>query len=442
MSLTTKSTESPSSNSPKIIQKNRSKNNSINAPKINKDTSPDILYTTFLELERREQKLKEHLAVALKAQKSSVELYENEKSARTKIEKIYYELAEKCDKVKSSNQDDRKNMLENFQTQSDKITEQITVVTDENNKLTIENTNARERILALLEQKEKFIKDACSWRDISQETRKEMNKLREENNKVRTICNELTKAAIDDKKLITNSIKSETELRNMLTLRAAEFTDMYKKSVQQSNYITSVANDMKKMKKDLEKFRTNLRTAETDKLKVEKIVLGLQKDKLIVDAANLKKDIKIRTLEKLCRALQAKAKENLEAVVEEPKIIEKESGIEKNKVIKVNETEKTEIVRKEKTEIVQEEKTELVQEEITELVQEEKNPELTPIESPKETKKLENPTKTEESSSNSTNANTNNQLISETNIKAAETEKKHSKETSILEELNPSPKIS
>lgn len=275
-------------------------------PNVNKDTAPDVLYETFLALQGREMKLKEHLATALRAQKICEQQYEKEKEIREKIEQSFNLLSEKCEKVKTENYEDRKEMLGSFKDQSEKINEQISQVSKENETLITENNKYRERVIQLLEQKEKFIKDAGTWRDISQEMRKEMNRLRTENEDYNKKVNELTRGAISDKKLIQKSIQHETELRELLTKRADEFTDMYKKSLTQSKYICSLADDMKAMKKDLDKLRKKLKTAETDKLKAEQGVLLIAKEKLEGDANLARKDIKIATLEKLCRALQAK----------------------------------------------------------------------------------------------------------------------------------------
>jgi len=275
-------------------------------PNVNKDTAPDVLYETFLALQGREMKLKEHLATALRAQKICEQQYEKEKEIREKIEQSFNLLSEKCEKVKTENYEDRKEMLGSFKDQSEKINEQISQVSKENETLITENNKYRERVIQLLEQKEKFIKDAGTWRDISQEMRKEMNRLRTENEDYNKKVNELTRGAISDKKLIQKSIQHETELRELLTKRADEFTDMYKKSLTQSKYICSLADDMKAMKKDLDKLKKKLKTAETDKLKAEQGVLLIAKEKLEGDANLARKDIKIATLEKLCRALQAK----------------------------------------------------------------------------------------------------------------------------------------
>ena len=222
------------------------------------------------------------------------------------------------EQVKEENFSDRKSMLGTFKDQSEKINAQIDKVSKENEELIAENTKYRERCIQLLEQKEKFIKDAGTWRDISQEMRKEMNRLRTENQEYNSKCNELTRGAIEDKKLIQKSIKHETELRELLTKRANEFTEMYQKSLTQNKYICSLADDMKGMKKDLDKLRKKLKTAEADKLKAEQGVLMIAKEKLEGDANLARRDIKIATLERLCRALQAKAAiNNINSIKEE-----------------------------------------------------------------------------------------------------------------------------
>lgn len=76
---------------------------------------------------------------------------------------------------------DKKSLFNSFTEQSEKIDAQINEVTKENKELLAENNRFRERLCQLLEQKEKFIKDAGTWRDISQDMRKEMTRLREEN---------------------------------------------------------------------------------------------------------------------------------------------------------------------------------------------------------------------------------------------------------------------
>merc|ERR1712157_552207 len=135
--------------------------------KITKDTPVDLIYQSYLEATERESKLKQHLAVALNAQKISQKQYEHEKEGREKIEAMFKDLSKKCDLVREENISERNDMLNSMKGHSEKINEQIELVTKENENL--------------LEQKEKFIKDAGTWRDISTEMRKEMARLREEN---------------------------------------------------------------------------------------------------------------------------------------------------------------------------------------------------------------------------------------------------------------------
>jgi len=288
--------------------------------KITKDTPVDLIYQSYLEATERESKLKQHLAVALNAQKISQKQYEHEKEGREKIEAMFKDLSKKCDLVREENISERNDMLNSMKGHSEKINEQIELVTKENENLLEENEKHRKRIIALLEQKEKFIKDAGTWRDISTEMRKEMARLREENATLNSEMAKSTKNQIEDKKLIQKSILQEKELRKLLEERSNEFSIMYEKSMAQSKYIVGVAADMKKMTKEVDKLRKKLHEAEADKLKSERGVLMIAKEKLEGDAALAKKDVKIATLEKLCRALQAKqAVANLKEVGKDAK---------------------------------------------------------------------------------------------------------------------------
>jgi len=233
---------------------------------------------------------------------------------------MFKDLSKKCDLVREENVTERNDMLNSMKGHSEKINEQINLVTKENETLLEENEKFRKRIIALLEQKEKFIQDAVNWRDISSDMRKEMARLREEN---KTLTGEMatsTKNQIEDKKLIQKSIMNEKELRKLLEDRANEFSIMYEKSMAQSKYIVGVADDMKKMTKEVDKLRKKLHEAEKDKIQSERGVLMIAKEKLEADAAMAKKDVKIATLEKLCRALQAKmALNNLKEVGKDAK---------------------------------------------------------------------------------------------------------------------------
>jgi len=277
------------SNPEQVKEKNVKNNKKTSLPIIDRNTSPDVMYNTFLQLNYREEKLKEHLGIALKAQKNAEELYEKEKSSRIKIEQMFYQLSDKCDLIKVENQSDRTKMLESFKNQSDKINDQIGDVTEENKRLLGENQKYRERIIVLLEQKEKFIKDAGSWRDISQEMRKEMQRLRDENVELKKSTGELTAGAVEDKRALTAAISTEKDLRELISNRAKEFSNMCEKSTTQSKYIFNIANDMKTMKKDLLKFQKQIAVAQSEKLKCEKRILSLTKEKLNTEAAVSKK---------------------------------------------------------------------------------------------------------------------------------------------------------
>ena len=55
-----------------------------------------VFYETFVAMQQREEKLKEHLKTALHAQKVASESYHKEKKARETFESLCKDLGEKC----------------------------------------------------------------------------------------------------------------------------------------------------------------------------------------------------------------------------------------------------------------------------------------------------------------------------------------------------------
>lgn len=107
-------------------------------------------------------------------------------------------------------------------------------------------------------------------------------------------------------------------------------------------------------KTDFFSLYKKLKIAEQDKLKAEQGVLMIAKEKLENEAAMAKKDIKIATLEKLCRALQAKASvnklKNINAETEN-KIKEIKENQEKESSFSPRKEEKTDKAKPEPEEV-------------------------------------------------------------------------------------------
>jgi len=288
------------------------KESSSATPAISMETPPDILYATFQELQQREEKLKEHLRTALRAQKVASESYEKEKEARQKMERIAIDMGEKCTEVQKSSTADRERMLGLFKEQSERIDVKVKLLTEQNEKLIKENASYRERITKLIDDTENRDQSlqatSLKWINISNDMKQQVLATSSENEKLKTEMNELILGAIQDKKSITTHIKEEQELRATLKQKTAEFYKMYEKALEQAKFTTSLATDMKKMRKDLNGVKKQLIESETVRANMEANLLQIGKEKLEGDVLIKAQHLKIEKLESLCRAMQERGK--------------------------------------------------------------------------------------------------------------------------------------
>lgn len=283
-----------------------SENKSASA--ISKDTPSDILFETFQELQKRELKLKDHLRVALNAQKVAAESYEKEKAARQKMEKIAIDMGEKCTKVQKSSTVDRERMLKLFQEQSERIDSKVNMLTNQNENLANENKRYKEHLTKIIEdtntRDDSLKATSLKWVNISNDMKQSILITQTENEKLKSEMNELILGAIADKKAITKHIKQEQELQGILNERNSEYQRMYEKALEQAKFTTGLATDMKKMRKDLNGLRERLVESERVRKGAEANVFSIGKDKLEGDLVIKTQAAKIEQLESLCRALQ------------------------------------------------------------------------------------------------------------------------------------------
>jgi len=283
-----------------------SENKSASA--ISKDTPSDILFETFQELQKRELKLKDHLRVALNAQKVAAESYEKEKAARQKMEKIAIDMGEKCTKVQKSSTVDRERMLKLFQEQSERIDSKVNMLTNQNENLANENKRYKEHLTKIIEdtntRDDSLKATSLKWVNISNDMKQSILITQTENEKLKSEMNELILGAIADKKAITKHIKQEQELQGILNERNSEYQRMYEKALEQAKFTTTLATDMKKMRKDLNGLRERLVESERVRKGAEANVFSIGKDKLEGDLVIKTQAAKIEQLESLCRALQ------------------------------------------------------------------------------------------------------------------------------------------
>lgn len=278
---------------------------------ISKNTPPDILYQTFVALQQREEKLKEHLKTALGAQKVASESYHKEKKARETFESLCKDLGEKCTLIQKNTTSERERMFTLFKDQSDRIDVQVKKLSDDNNKLMQENIKYREqlnRVLNASDDQNKKLKIASEkWLVVNNDLKEQLVKTKKENEKLTDELQVLIKAAIEDKTYITSLIKNEAETRDLLKEKTGEFSKMFEKSMEQAKYTTELAQDMKKMRKELNGLKTRLTTSEKDRIKAETAVLSIGKEKLEGDLIIKQKNERIAKLENLVRALNKRS---------------------------------------------------------------------------------------------------------------------------------------
>lgn len=112
----------------------------MTSTEITSNTSPEIILSTFYELQKRETNLKSLLQKALDDKQTAEKLAEVEKNARKKLETLSKELADKCAEIQNETSMDKSNLLEMLETQSQKIDNQVTKLS-ESNELAIYTIN-------------------------------------------------------------------------------------------------------------------------------------------------------------------------------------------------------------------------------------------------------------------------------------------------------------
>lgn len=278
---------------------------------ISKNTPPDILYETFVAMQQREEKLKEHLKTALGAQKVASESYHKEKKARETFETLCKDLGEKCTLIQKNTTSERERMFTLFKDQSDRIDVQVKKLSADNDNLMQENIKYREqlnRVLNASDDQNKKLKVASDkWLIVNNDLKEQLVKTKKENEKLTGELQVLIRGAIDDKTYITTLIKNETETREILKVKTSEFSRMFDKSMEQAKYTTELAGDMKKMRKELNGLKTRLHTSEHDRIKAETAVLSIGKEKLEGDVVIRQKNERIAKLEDLVRALNKRS---------------------------------------------------------------------------------------------------------------------------------------
>lgn len=78
---------------------------------------------------------------------------------------------------------------------------------------------------------------------------------------------------------------------------------MHQKSLEQAKFTSTIAKDMKGMRKELDGIKNRLKQSEYDKLKAEQAALMYGKEKLEAEKMLATCQMKILKLEQLCRAL-------------------------------------------------------------------------------------------------------------------------------------------
>lgn len=292
---------------------------------ITSNTPPEIILQTFNELQKRELNLKNLLQKALEDKQTADKLADAEKNARKKLEILSKELADKCAEIQSETSVDKTNLLEMLESQSDKIDNQVTRLSENNESLTLDNQKLLKQVKLLeseLEAKDKLIETTSEkWKQLATQMKTELVKLRKENNDIKDEMTKLIKSSIEDKKNITQSLVREKELRNQVNSRADEMADMYKRSQEQVTATTSVVKSMKSMRKDINDLRKQHKQAEDSRVRAEFELLNMGKEKLQLETLLSFKIKQVKKLEDLCRALQGlRAKDKQPA--EEPKKLE------------------------------------------------------------------------------------------------------------------------
>lgn len=280
---------------------------------ISKNTPPDILYETFMHLQEREEKMKEHLKVALSAQKVASESYHKEKKARETFQHLCEDLGEKCTMIQKNTTTERERMFTLFKDQSERIDVQVKKLSADNDGLMQENIKYREqlnRVLNASDDQNKKLKFASEkWLLVNNDLKQQLIDTKKENEKLCSELQTLIRGAIDDKTYITTLIKSESETREILKVKTVEFSKMFDKCLEQAKYTTELATDMKKMRKELNGLKKNLTSTEHDRIKAETAVLSIGKEKLEGDLIIREKNARIAKLEDLVRALNKRSHE-------------------------------------------------------------------------------------------------------------------------------------